>query len=154
MSFVVVATTLRIGLVVILVSLAGGAADPRHHAVDPAALDGCRAPDEPGCASCCVDTDGGRCRYQIGDEDWALYDVAPWYNGVAFVDGACPDDCPRCARCSARDEHLLETLAPRPDCACDGLEPGVDPCYSPDSCACYCHSLASLTAMCPAEPLG
>ena len=55
MSFVVVATTLRIGLVVILVSLAGGAADPRHHAVDPAALDGCRAPDEPGCASCCVD---------------------------------------------------------------------------------------------------
>ncbi len=113
MSFVVVATTLRIGLVVTLVSLAGGAADPHHHAVDPVALDGCRAPDEPGCASCCADTDGGRCRYQIGDEDWTLYDVDPWYNGVAFVDGACPDDCPRCARCSARDEHLLATLAPR-----------------------------------------
>lgn len=137
-----------------VLSLAGGAPDHRPRAVDPDALAGCRAPDEPDCQTCCRETDGDGCHYLIGEEDWSLYDVDPWYNGVLFVDGACPADCQRCASCSERDEHLLESLAPRPDCDCDGLSIGIDPCYHPGGCACYCSTLESLTSSCPPEPLG
>lgn len=146
---------LSVALVSTLLSLAGVAPD-RPRTVDPDALAGCRAPDEPDCSICCLDSEGEAdvCHYLLGDEDWSLYDVDPWYNGMLFVDGACPADCRPCARCSERDEHLLEALAPRPDCACEGLSIGVDPCYSPGSCACYCHTLESLTSRCPAEPLG
>lgn len=126
--------------------------------VDPAALVGCRAPDEPNCSRCCLaqppEAAEARCHYRVGEEDWSLYAVEPWYNGMSFEPGACPDDCSPCARCSERDEQALRSLAPRPECDCEALTVGVDPCYVRESCECHCQTLESLTAMCPpADPL-
>lgn len=120
------------------------------HAIAPEALVGCRAPDEPNCARCCLESDShARCVVRLGVEDWSLYDVDPWYNGVEVEDGPCAAECPRCARCSERAERELRALKPRPECDCATLSIGVDPCFSPGSCACHCRTLESLTWSCP-----
>jgi hypothetical protein len=121
---------------------------PRGYRIDPAALVGCRAPDEPGCGMCC-DNSGGRCQRLSGLENWAAYpDVEPWYNWRSVN---CPQDCPPCARCTRRSERELADMMPfRCDCAKTKI--GVDPCFDPGSCGCECQHRARLTAACPKVP--
>lgn len=119
-------------------------------AIDPAALVGCRAPDEANCARCCVRTTADeRCVVLSGSADWGLYEVEPWYNAAEIQEGACPADCPRCARCSERAERELRALPERPECDCASQSVGIDPCYSPWSCACYCQRRTALMERCP-----
>jgi hypothetical protein len=123
---------------------------PGSYEIAPDALVGCRAPDEPGCVLCCTGTtDDGRCSYLEGDEDWSQYDVDPWYNASGVMDGPCPDDCPACAQCSERTEQALREFESRPECDCPTLEIGIDPCFAPDSCECYCVRLQSAMQACP-----
>lgn len=125
-------------------------AAPDEFIIAPEALIGCRAPDEANCERCCVKTtDDGRCLTQAGAADWELYAVEPWYNATEIVDGACPAECPRCARCSERDEAALRALPSRPECDCDSLTVGIDPCFVPTSCACFCQIRGSLLSRCP-----
>lgn len=116
--------------------------------IDPAALVGCRAPDEPGCGMCC-DNSRSTCVRHSGLEDWSKYpEVEPWYNSSSV---RCPENCPPCARCTERKEHELADLLPfRCDCANTKID--VDPCFSPGSCACECSRRAHLVQACPAAP--
>lgn len=124
--------------------------EPGDHAIAPEAVIGCRAPDEPDCSRCCLETVvEDACTVLSGEEDWSLHDVEPWYNSVEAVDGACAADCPRCARCSERDERELRALESRPECDCEALTIGIDPCFNPGSCACHCRRLESLMSRCP-----
>jgi hypothetical protein len=35
------------------------------------------------------------------------------------------------------------------DCDCDDAEIGVDPCFSPGSCECFCMRLRNVQRVCP-----
>jgi hypothetical protein len=114
---------------------------------EPEATDGCRAPQEPGCDACCEElTDGGiepSCLRKSASSG------SDWYNSDESLDGPCPADCQPCASCSLRDEEQLSNLEPRPDCDCDSIVIGIDPCFLPMGCECYCQSYLALTEACP-----
>jgi hypothetical protein len=108
----------------------------------------CRAPAEPGCGTCCRELLGGRCErlaWTGGPES----ETTPWYNSTMLVD-RCPEACPPCARCLARDAEELKALASRKpaDCDCATTDIGVDPCHAPTSCACFCDRHRRLTEKC------
>lgn len=115
--------------------------------IDPAALVGCRAPDEPGCGMCC-DRSRTRCVRLSGLEDWSQYpEVEPWYNSSSVN---CPENCPPCARCTERSEHELAAQLPF-RCDCDKVQIGVDPCFTA-GCECECSRRQRLLTVCPAAP--
>jgi hypothetical protein len=98
---------------------------------------GCRGPLDPGCAEC-KDGDDGYNRAQEGTD---------WYNWSS-VDGTCEPDCPACASCSYRNEADAIELGHRPECE-PCVDPGVDPCFGPSSCGCYCSLKSWLSVACP-----
>ena len=125
--------------------------------IEPSALVGCRAPGEPGCASCCVQ-DAEGCETLTSEHDWATRfpNVTPWYNITGYLAGACPTDCAVCASCTKKSEQQLRELGERA-CACERFAPGagtggvgVDPCGDETSCECYCQEHGDLSAACPA----
>lgn len=111
----------------------GGAPDP--------STEGCRGPQEPGCGTCCQ-PDGANCseRFSNGGDG---------YYGVRTLVGPCPASCPSCAQCSFTSENNLRNLGCRADCDCDTIEIGIDPCFGPDSCECYCRQLIVGRTECP-----
>jgi hypothetical protein len=109
--------------------------------ISPKALVGCRSPEEPSCTSCCV-FEGKSCTVMRWSSQGSSGVFKPWYNESA--------DCPRCASCLQRDEQELRTLlASGKKCDCAKTKIGIDPCFAPDSCACYCKRLKALTHACP-----
>ena len=116
-------------------------------AQEPESTVGCRAPQEPGCGICCQElTDEAfepSCiqKSATGDSDW--------FDSVERLDGPCPSDCEPCAACSLRDEQQLVNMEARPDCNCGSIDIGIDPCFAPMSCECYCQSYSALTETCP-----
>ncbi len=119
---------------------AGAPSEPEYTA-------GCRAPEQSGCEQCCEATTGA------GGEPSCLKRSASsgsdWYNSVESLDGPCPGDCAICASCSLRDEEQLASMEARPDCDCNSIVIGIDPCFSPMGCECYCQSYAALAEACP-----
>ena len=113
------------------------------------ALAGCRAPEDPGCSICCIAT-----LESCMVKSWASHEnsgtAAPWYNNTAS-EKKCPSDCPRCASCSQRSEKELRALLMRgpQGCDCAKVPIGIDPCFAPMSCACYCSRWQDLTTQCP-----
>jgi len=125
---------------------AGGAIE-----ISPKALVGCRSPEEPGCTSCCL-SEGKSCTVMSWSSHGSSGTVIPWYNQSAS-EKKCPADCPPCASCLQRNEQELRTLlASGKKCECARTIIGVDPCFAPDSCACYCTRLKNLSRACPHQP--
>eukprot|EP00457_Paulinella_chromatophora_P013552 gb/GEZN01013866.1/.p1 GENE.gb/GEZN01013866.1/~~gb/GEZN01013866.1/.p1 ORF type:complete len:257 (-),score=10.42 gb/GEZN01013866.1/:111-881(-) len=112
------------------------------------AITGCRSPEETNCEVCCR-ADAEACM-QFSAQGFAEYapDTTPWYNVQTFLEGACPEECPPCASCLIRDEEELTTLGERPECDCS-LSVELDPCFSPNSCECYCSRYLRLAEACP-----
>ncbi|WP_257462561.1 hypothetical protein [Archangium lipolyticum] len=130
----------------------GGRSEPPASTTSGAGVgETCRAPDEPGCNPCCEQGEGGGCtvkRWAPGPTSSAEENaVEPWYNENSFEE-RCPDQCRACARCSKRDEQELKQLGTRPECDCT-QPPGVDACFTPGSCGCYCDRLNRLGRACP-----
>jgi hypothetical protein len=116
--------------------------------------EGCRAPDEPGCERCCESSTGVQgCevrtwnRVGVSDAQLAASGTVPWYNGSAAAQ-EWPEGCQRCAPCLKREEQQLRALGDRPECDCS-RPTGVDPCFQPGSCGCYCRDALRLARSCP-----
>lgn len=154
--------TCRLALLAALLLAAGCASGGKGQGSAPeqpqaaAELQGCRAPDEPGCTQCYEASPGGADggvvmswqRSGVSDAELAASGTAPWFNAVSAV-AERPAGVPACAQCLEREEQELRALGERPECDC--TQPtGVDPCFSPDSCGCYCQRARSLAQSCPA----
>lgn len=114
------------------------------------AREGCRAPLDPGCETCCEDgIERSSGCVPPRDVPWCSGDTTPWYNqstGLTCEEAGNP---PPCAQCSRRDEEALRTLLESPrDCDCSGPPPTGDVCFS-WGCDCYCQQLARLLEACP-----
>ncbi len=125
---------------------AGGSAPPTTDA-EPDSRVGCRSPTQQGCELCCQPS-GADCVLRSWRGEGSSSDVTPWYNVTAFDNAPCPDSCARCAQCTDRDQRDLEALGSRPECDCS-QPPGLDPCFSPAGCACYCERHVALSKACP-----
>lgn len=128
----------------------GGAAgeDAGVDAGSAASGGACKSPEQPGCTRCCTQTGGGtQCEYKewTGGADSM---TTPWYNASGVMDGPCPDDCLPCDSCSSRDESDFEMLGDRSECDCTGPI-GIDPCFSPFGCDCYCSRREGILDRCP-----
>ncbi|MBN1610558.1 MAG: hypothetical protein JW940_28265, partial [Polyangiaceae bacterium] len=103
---------------------------------------GCRNFTSPGCDQCCDPyvREGG----VLGCNTLSA-------TMASSLEGACPQGCPPCARCMDYYAEVLTeaAAAPRPECDCDSGEHSIDPCYTPDSCDCFCSALNTAVAMCP-----
>jgi hypothetical protein len=119
----------------------GTTSDGGAGAGDPS-TEGCRDPREPGCATCCA-------QGTINCVQRNASSGSDWYNEASSFEGPCPESCPRCAACSLEDENDLITLGCRADCDCENTDIEIDPCFSPQGCACYCFRTASLRSSCP-----
>lgn len=117
---------------------------PDGAGIEPEALEGCRSPETACCASCYFERDG-MCQSKTTG---AFNGQDVIYTGFGLVG---PAPCPagsRCASCSHQDEReLRERQAANCDC---NFDPGIDPCIVPQSCACVCARLPTLTMACPA----
>jgi hypothetical protein len=80
-------------------------------------------------------------------ESGGVQGVEPWYNVTGF-EKSCPSGCQPCASCSKRDEKELRALVRPEGCDCS-KDPGIDPCFSPRSCGCYCERYTYLSKQCP-----
>jgi hypothetical protein len=104
---------------------------------------GCRAPNEPGCESCCRQNTNDCDRFWVSNGQ-----LDHGYDAVMTYGKVCPESCPVCSTCWIPTEQALRELECRPECDC--TEPrGADPCFSPTSCECYCVEMPSLIKMCP-----
>lgn len=128
--------------------LGGGAgAVSTTQATDPTS--GCRAPNEPGCSECC--------RQQASTTTGALECVhyGSMAGGPGFYvpsrreGGTCASSCAPCAQCTLHDEEQLRALVKPTNCDCSTTYIGIDPCFGPDSCECYCQSYLSGIRLCP-----
>jgi len=121
------------------------------YAIAPAALVGCRSPDQAGCSKCCVG--GDPCGYRDGDANSNMVPGEPWYSHFWSEDGACPTDCRPCASCARYSEEdvrqLLTQLQQTPACDCNTVTFGFDDCIKPSSCACLCSSVIGELEACP-----
>jgi hypothetical protein len=109
----------------------------------------CRGPEFAGCSSCCEQVPG---EPQCVMLTWTGPDepgLIPWYNSSTWRDGRCPLACHPCASCLTREERDYAELGERPDCDCDSQRIGVDPCFAPKSCACYCMQALRILRDCP-----
>ncbi len=120
----------------------GGDAGSAQQEPDP--MEGCRGPEEENCDECCKATKDGESCVRLSTSTGS-----DWYNSSELIDGPCPIDCEPCAQCLLRDEQDLETLGNRPECDCDTIEIGIDPCFVAMSCACYCSRYLRLAEACP-----
>ena len=113
-------------------------------------FDGCRNPNEIynglSCKTCCI-FKGGNCTWA-----WAEGQYPPggsgWYNSA----GNCKAGCPKCAKCSTRNEQGLKSIRPPANCSfsdCATIKYGIDPCFYFGSCACFCRRATSLLRACP-----
>jgi hypothetical protein len=109
----------------------------------PEALEGCRGPSDPGCEVCYWATSEGRsCTRESGGD-------AAYVDYVA-LDGPCPADGPRCARCSYDYERTLRALGERPECGCNPETTDTAPCQAGSgSCGCYCNAFGKVSRACP-----
>lgn len=110
----------------------------------PAALEGCRAPDQPGCAACYVERNDGSCEVYSGSARRDDYFV---YNMVTVKDGGC-QGVPRCASCLRETEAALCQETTYLDCDCRE-PPGEDPCFFPEGCGCFCQQHGQSRKACP-----
>jgi hypothetical protein len=123
----------------------GGAPATCEIAIAPAALQGCRAPDEPGCETCYVfHTDGTCSAYSTFGR---RPDDSGYNTGILTTD--CPTDGARCASCTPEAEAALCRNTPPSDCDCS-IDAGIDPCFAPSSCGCYCSAYSADRQACPA----
>jgi hypothetical protein len=113
----------------------------------------CRAPTDPGCASCCEQQwlsapDGSRsptCLIRSVESRPAARDNEEGYSSRRFADGICQSSCARCADCTLDEEQVYRHLMAS---GCDCLAPqpaSIDPCFSA-GCACMCSSFPSVAA--------
>lgn len=110
----------------------------------PAALEGCRAPDEPGCATCYVLRPDGSCEALSGSARRGDYFV---YTMAIVNDDGC-ENGPRCASCLRETEAAL--CAETTGLECDCREPpGIDPCFFPEGCGCFCQQFGQNRKACP-----
>jgi hypothetical protein len=118
-----------------------GVSVPLNLPFDPVA--GCRENSSATCSECCIPSGGvggnGGCTiYRTNSAEF-----------TAAVD--CPSTCAPCARCSEAAEKSLANAAQhvRPDCDCATIDPGIDPCFTPEGCGCFCVGLTSNLNACP-----
>ena len=103
---------------------------------------GCRDFSSPDCNQCCSpgvdDTGAANCNVRQ-------------LNTSSALAGPCPSDCPACAICDTATEQslLADVSQPRPDCDCRSVYVGIDPCFSPNDCGCFCDGLERSLAECP-----
>jgi hypothetical protein len=109
------------------------------------ALEGCRAPNDPGCETCYVQNPNGTCTILSGH---ARFGDDLWVYTSASRETDCPAPGPRCARCMRNSEAIL-CEPERRECDCQ-LDPGIDPCVAPSSCECYCSGYNLARTECPA----
>jgi hypothetical protein len=110
----------------------------------------CRGPEFPGCGACCRENAAQHTCIILSSSDGdAEPGFIPWYNNTEFRDGDCPADCRPCASCLSRDEREYAKLGSRPECRCESLEIGIDPCFAPSSCECYCQRKLRILRACP-----
>lgn len=110
----------------------------------PEALEGCRAPNEPGCATCYVERPDGSCEAYSGSARRDDYFV---YTMLIVKDDGC-ENGPRCASCLRETEAALCEERGHPECDCRE-PPGVDPCFNPDGCGCFCSVGGQNRRACP-----
>jgi hypothetical protein len=111
---------------------------------DPA-YQGCRAPDEPGCAQCCEHmTQGGAGTPVIPNSCmlWEPVDGSTSYQSGTGGDNICPCACNPCAQCKLEDERGLRLMIRHPECNCS-LPPTGEPC------ATWCAQKPWSDALCP-----
>jgi hypothetical protein len=124
---------------------AGEPSRPDGAGIVPEALEGCRGPSDAGCDVCYWAWDEGRActRESGGGASYLEYEP---------LDGPCPADGARCARCSYENERSLRGLGERGECGCpQGTPDGSTRVCEPDSasCGCYCNALGELGRACP-----
>jgi hypothetical protein len=108
----------------------GGAGDDAYQ--------GCRAPDETGCAQCCdAAAQPPYCQvYKAADGSTTYQTSWTQYH-------SCRCDCTPCAHCSRENERDLRIhVVPHPECNC-ALPPTGDPCGS------WCANKPTWDALCP-----
>ncbi|HEX2870187.1 MAG TPA: hypothetical protein VHP33_03000 [Polyangiaceae bacterium] len=109
----------------------------------PAALEGCRGPDDPGCETCYIEREG-YCQYYSGSIPNGEHSIYASFNSI---EGGC-ENGPRCATCLREME--AEMCAERTKLECDCREPpGLDPCFLPDGCDCFCQLHGQNRMACP-----
>ncbi|MFT3926630.1 MAG: hypothetical protein QM778_29065 [Myxococcales bacterium] len=107
-------------------------------------LQGCRGPLDPGCAVCRDDVAGKPSYLSASAAN------VDWYNvRSSSAPVGCDGACPTCASCSYHDQQDLAALGERPECLPCPANTGLDPCYGPGSCTCWCSLQAALKASCP-----
>lgn len=110
----------------------------------PAALEGCRGPDDPGCETCYLERREGSCEIwsgSLGLEEDALY------ASFTTIEGGCGNG-PRCASCLREMEAALCAETTKLECDCRE-PPGIDPCFFPDGCDCFCQQHGQNRMACP-----
>lgn len=123
---------------------ATGASSKCKVSIATSALEGCRAPNEPGCEFCYASNSNGTCTILSGH----ARDGDLWVYTSASRETDCPAAGPRCARCMRNSEAILCEEPQRPECDCQ-IDPGIDPCIAPSSCACYCSAYNLARTACP-----
>jgi hypothetical protein len=113
---------------------------PLNLPFDPVA--GCRDNASTTCTECCLPN-----VTTAGNDSCSIYRT----NSVQSAPGACPSTCPPCGRCSLASEKSLANAAAhaRPECDCATIDPGMDPCFTPEGCGCFCAGLTSNLNACP-----
>ena len=121
---------------------AGSVADADRGGLPFSPTEGCRDNSSAGCSQCCAQS--------VDDNGAQTCDISQSYASMSGP-GPCPSGCPTCARCSTLTESSLSDKAKssRSDCDCPTVDPGIDPCYAPSSCGCFCSSLMAGLAACP-----
>jgi hypothetical protein len=106
------------------------------------ALDGCRDFKSTDCAFC-FRTDYLGVKHFESEGSLLVYS-----RDIPNAAGVRP-----CARCMLYDERDLRFAVERiRDCDCSALvHDGVDPCFSPSSCACACQTWIAASIRCPPE---
>ena len=74
---------------------------------DAGPLDGCRAPSDPGCATCCLYDPSAKVCYE-----YQAVSGTNEYHKTSGTFGACRVSCAACARCSRAEEALLRADPP------------------------------------------
>ena len=119
--------------------------------ISDSALAGCRSSDEPNCERCCLQTEPDYCSvWAIPCSTVVAGQSVGQYCGVSGMAGQCPADCRPCASCSKYSEATMCSLMPTIGaCDCANIDIGVDPCFSPQSCACLCRGYEAAVEACP-----
>jgi hypothetical protein len=122
----------------------GGAGTALTLPFDPTA--GCRDLSITGCPRCCTSSVD-----QNGVEQCNLDEASQNSITYSSVAGPCSSDCPVCAQCSVQSQQALTnaTNNPRPECDCLTLDTGIDPCFGPSGCECFCSTLMGALISCP-----